>query len=206
MSVVRFMKAGLWLLLIAGFISSCSPKSTPPGANSIGGSVDGIIYSYHYWEEGLAILIWHDFSYGAESCSGTGSTEDPVYRLECAVEALDGRRFSWEVHSSDGLTAAMWIDDTSFDLSQGTMFLVSSQDNGTQVIQLQRDFSELEPDNETISAMAISDSDVANFIDSARPVNDPLNNDTNDGLVDLRFVGLIRRGIDASRRVSGNPV
>jgi hypothetical protein len=190
MSAVRFMKAGLWLLLIAGFISSCSPNSTPPGANSIGGSVGGTLYSYHYWQEGLAILIWHDFSYGESGCGGSSSTEDPVYRLNCDVEAHDGRRFSWEVHSSDGLTAEMWIDGDNFDLSQGTLFLVSSQDSGTQVVQVQRDFSELEPANETISALASSDDAIANFVARAKVIDDPLNNGANDGLIE--FLGTLR--------------
>lgn len=169
MKVVRFMKASLWLLLFAGFISSCTAKSTPPGANSIGGSVEGINYSYHYWEEGLAILIWHDFSYGGEGCSGSGSTEDPVYRLKCDVQARDGRGFSWEVHSSDGLTAEMWINDQSYDLSQGNLFLVNSLDSGVNVAQLQRDFSDFEANNETIAALVTTDQDVANFYDSFKP-------------------------------------
>ena len=96
----------VWLLLIASVLIGCSPGSTPPGANSIGGVVDGGSYSYHYWEEGLAILIWQDASYGTgESCSGTGSTEDPVYRLECDVDSTDGQTFSWKVDTRDGVAA-----------------------------------------------------------------------------------------------------
>jgi hypothetical protein len=166
MCTKRLQKVCLWLLLIASLSSSCSPRSTPPGANSIGGVVDAAYYSYHYWEEGLAILVWHDLSYAAESCSGTGSTEDPVYRLVCDVRARDGRHFRWEVHTSDGVTAEMWIDDKSFDLSQGAMFLVSTQNDGISIGQLQRDFSELEPDNEAISALTNGDRDVANFVNS----------------------------------------
>ena len=172
----------VWLLLIAGLLMSCSPKSTPPGANSIGGSVDGARFSYHYWEEGLAILIWHDLSYGGEGCSGTGSTEDPVYELECDAESTDGQTFSWKVHSRDGVTGEMWIDDQRYDLSQGNMFLVSSQDNGVQVDQLQRDFSELEPNAETISALSNSDPDVADFIARIGTESDSPEADNKDGL------------------------
>lgn len=150
---------------LSGLVLGSSPKSTPPDDNSFGGLVDGVAYSYRYWEEGLAILIWQDLSYGTgETCSGTGSTEDPVYRLECNVDAPDGRSFGWKVNTSDGVTGEMWIGERSFDLSKGTMFLVSIGEVDLQVEQLQRDLSGLDPSIEAISTLADSEPDVANFI------------------------------------------
>jgi len=182
----------VWLLLIASIVIGCSPKSTPPGASLIGGVVDGGSYSYHYWEEGLAILIWQDASYGTgESCSGTGSTEDPVYRLECNVTAPEGRNYSWKVHTTDGVTADMWIDNQSFDLSKGTMFLVSIGEDGVQVEQLQRDLSDLERSNEAISALAESDPEVANFVAGIETESDSPNVDNKDGLAE--FTDALRR-------------
>ena len=161
---VRARFVWLSIILIITLVVGCSPKSTPPGANSIYGGVDVARFSFHYWEEGLAVLIWHDFAYGGEGCTGSGSTEDPVYRLVCAVESGDGETFSWEVHTQDGMTADLWIDEQSYDLSQGNMFLVKSQNGGIQVEQYQRDFSEIEPTVETINALSESDPDVADFI------------------------------------------
>lgn len=208
MLTVLLRRFGSWFLLIAVLLCSCAPKSTPPGANSIGGAVDGANYSYHYWEEGLAFLIWHDFSYGAESCTGTGSTEDPVYRLECGVEAQDGRRFSWEVHTGDGLTADMWINNQSIDLSQGKMFLVSLQDGGVDVVQLQRDFSELEGNYETIADMASSDPDVANLVESAQPTKEPTgepadNSENSDAGAGLSGIIIALREMNHSVELAG---
>ena len=162
----NFRAQFVWLsiFLITNFVISCSPKSTPPGANSIYGGVDVARFSYHYWEEGLAILIWHDFAYGGEGCLGSGSTEDPFYRLVCDVEGADGQSFSWKVHTQNGQTADMWIEDQSYDLSQGNLFLVKVQDGEIQVEQYQRDFSVFEPTVETINALSKSDPDVADFI------------------------------------------
>jgi hypothetical protein len=182
---VRARSVWVCLFLVASFIVGCSPKSTPPGANSIYGGVDVARFSYHYWDEGLAILIWHDFAYGGEGCSGSGSTEDPVYRLKCDVESGDGRSFSWKAHTQDGVTADMWIEDQSYDLSQGSLFLVSSKDDGVQVEQLQRDLSELEPTVDTISATSYSDSDVAGFIARIRTEGDSPGVDDKDGLAAL---------------------
>ena len=155
-----------WLLLalIAALVISCTPKSTPPGASTIYGGVGNTSYSYNYWQEGLAILFWHDFVQGAEGCSGSGSTEDPVYRLECDVESGDGHAFSWQVHTTDGVTADMWIDDQIVDLAQGNMFLVHMGESSPEIQQLQRDFSALEPTNEAVAALATTDPDIANFV------------------------------------------
>jgi hypothetical protein len=142
-------------------------------------------YSYHHWKEGLAILFWHDSVGGGEGCTGSGSTEDPVYRLECDVESEDGQSFSWKVHTQEGVTADIWIEDQSYDLSQGNMFLVRTGEGGLQVEQLQRDFSTLEPSNDAISALASNDPDVANFVAGIETESD--SPDVNDkyGLVKL---------------------
>lgn len=165
---IRKISFSLWVFIIAGILLGCSPKSTPPGANSVYGGLDVARFSYHYWEEGLAILIWHNFTYGGEGCSGSGSTEDPVYRLVCDVESADGQSFSWKMHTQDGIKADMWIDDESYDLSQGNMFLVRAQDGGIQVGQYQRDSSKLEPTVENINALSTSDPDVSDFIERIR--------------------------------------
>ena len=116
---VRFRISYILLLLVVGLLGGCGTKSTPPGASSVGGMVGEAVYSYHYWAEGLNFLIWHDLSFGAESCGGTGSTDDPVFRLECSAETQDDRRLEWVVHTTDGITAEMWINDNRVDLSQG---------------------------------------------------------------------------------------
>lgn len=159
----------IWVLflLVAGFFSGCTMKSTPPGASSVGGMVGEAVYSYHYWVEGLGILIWHDLSHGGEACSGTGSTEDPVFRLACSAEGLDGRSLEWMVHTTDGITAEMWINGQNIDLSEGNMFLIRTQGEAFEIVQLERDLSGIGSDNAAIEALATDDPDVAAFVDLA---------------------------------------
>jgi hypothetical protein len=87
----------------------------------------------------------------------------------------------------------MWIDGQRYDLSQGNMFLVSTGEGGLQVEQLQRDFSELEPSNDAISALASNDPDVANFIAGIETESDSLDFNDEYGLVEftdaLQLVG-----------------
>jgi hypothetical protein len=166
MQIRKIAGAWMWLILIGFVLSSCAPKSTPPGATLVGGGVEDTMFSYHRWEEGLAILIWHDIAYGGSGCNGSASTEDPVYRLTCDAVAPDGRTFDWEVHSTDGVTAQMWINGQSYDLDQGTVFLISEQDGQLQVTQIQRDLSGLEPDYESVTAYASIDGDITAFIEN----------------------------------------
>lgn len=169
---VRSRMIWLTILLITTLLTSCAPKSTPPGANSIYSSVDPTHFSYHYWTEGLAILVWHDFTSGGEGCTGTGSTEDPVYRLICDVSSADGESFSWRVQTEDGVTTEMWIDDQRYDPARGNLFLVHAQDGVLQVEQYPRDFSTLDPSVEAVSALSTSDPDVASFIDRLHSESD----------------------------------
>ena len=165
MKLLRISFAVLMLLLITSLIAGCTGKSTPPG--------DQVTYSYHYWNEGLAILIWHDSSAGSEGCSGSGSTEDPVYRLECTVQPLDGNPFEWTVHTSDGITADMWIDDEPIDLSQGNMFVIQSVDDGIRYDQYERDFSTLEPTNEALASLTEKDQVIIDFVEEVNSRTSP---------------------------------
>jgi hypothetical protein len=90
----RLRKAALiWSGLLAALVllalPGCGGKSTPPGANVIYGSVGDGHYSFLWWQEGLRLMIWDDVD-GNHGYSGSGSTEDPVYRGAGAVEAADG--------------------------------------------------------------------------------------------------------------------
>jgi hypothetical protein len=164
MRTIQTTRGWLWFLLFAGLLASCGPSTTPPGANTFRGSVQDTLYVYHTWQDGLAILVWHNFSYGSSGCRGTASTEDPVYRLACEADSQNGHRFEWEIHTRDGVSAQMWIDGDGYDLSQGQVFLVSSQDGETQVVQLQRDLSALAPDEAAISTWGQQDDEISDFI------------------------------------------
>lgn len=149
------------------------PKKTPPGANSVGGGVEDTRFFYHYWDEGLAVLIWHDLAIGGQGCSGSGSTEDELYRLDCDIDGSEGQSLNFQIHTGDGITADMWIDGQSYDLSRGNLFLVRAQESPPEIVQLQRDLSNLGSSVEAVSALAISDPDIAAFVESARPQAEP---------------------------------
>ena len=157
----------LWLTLVF-LLSGCLMKTTPPGPNSAGGSVEGVPYSFHQWAQGLSVMIWHDLSNGTADCSGTGSTSDPVYREACRAEAEDGRSLEWQIHTTDGVRAEMWINGDPYELANGNLFLIDTQDGTVHVVQLQRDLSNLAANHERITAFAQADLDVSSFIESVK--------------------------------------
>jgi hypothetical protein len=160
-SVLGILYALLAVLLTLA-LSGCY-RSTPPGADIAGGKVGRGGFTFLRWKQGLAIMIWHDLD--SASNHGTGSTGDPVYRLDGYASSSDGRRVEWKVHIRDGKTAQFWIDDVSYDLASGALFIVTTRNGATVVKQLHRDLFGVQPDYDSCVDFARGDPDLARFID-----------------------------------------
>lgn len=148
-------------------LNGCLMKSTPPGPNTAYGSVEGVSYTFHKWGEGLSVMIWHDLN-GEGSCTGSGSTSDPVYREYCTVESTDGRTLDWQIHTTDGVAAEMRINGNAYNLADGVLFLIDHQDSTIHVAQLQRDLSHLATNHQSITAFAPNDDDISSFVEHVK--------------------------------------
>ena len=155
------------VVLFVTTASGCAARSTPPSADVTAGVYEQAGLEFLRWNEGLTIMIWHDFlghSGSSSTSESSGPTTDPVYKLQGYAESWDGRRFDWEAQTKDGETAQFWIDGTPYDLSNGTLFIVTLENGGTDVTQLDRDLSHVQPDSSSCVAFAKSDPDLARFI------------------------------------------
>jgi hypothetical protein len=141
-------------------------KTTPPGADIVGGQIQNTSYTFLHWKEGLRVMIWYDITEDVGS-GGSGSTSDPIYRLEGHASAPDGRRVDLRLETADGRTATYSINGQRYDLSRGALFLVTTRGERTQVRQLNRDLSTIHPTNESCEAFSETDPDVSAFIRSA---------------------------------------
>ncbi|HUV88906.1 MAG TPA: hypothetical protein VMY80_04575, partial [Anaerolineae bacterium] len=162
------------LLAVIVAFSGCAPSSTPPGPDVAGGKVEQGGFTFMRWKEGLAIMIWHNLE--SSTHHGSGSTTDPVYRLQGDAESQDGRHVDWRLETTDGKTAQFWIDNTPYDLSSGTLFIITTKNERTEVRQLQRDLSGVQTNYESCIAFARSDPDLASFISDpagAEPTTSP---------------------------------
>jgi hypothetical protein len=112
------------------------------------------------------MMIWFDVAEGVFS-EGTDSSTDPIHRQRGYVSASDGRRVDWRLETADGKIATLGINNEPYSLSNGHLFIVTTRGEKTQVQQLDRDLSSIQPTNEGCQAFAKSDPTVSRFIRQA---------------------------------------
>lgn len=150
--------------MILGVIG-CSRVSTPPAPDMAAGVYVRAGYEYFHWKEGLAVMIWHDAT-KSSSCESSGSTSEVTHVVRCHAISEANHRFDWQIETRDGLTAEFSIDDNSFDLSDGNVFIVTTANGKTDIRQLQRDLSSVKPEGDSITEYALMDVDIQRFIQS----------------------------------------
>jgi hypothetical protein len=165
------LKAATLIALTSLFFALLVPingcrKYTPPGPNSHTAKVEDTSYVLLRWAEGLSVMMWFD-SYGVVFTSGSGSTDDPIYRGSGHFEANDRRRVEWQLETEDGITAKFKISDTTYDLSKQTLFLISTQSEKIDIQRIERDLSGVSPTVESCTEFAKNDPDVSAFIKTA---------------------------------------
>ena len=143
-------------------LAACGSGTTPPGANTAGGQYEGVSYTLMQWPQGQTIMLWHDVT-EASFCDGSGSTDDPVYRLTCQATQDDATRLTWAAQTRNGQDVDFQIDGTAYDLANGTLFLVDTSGSRTAVTQLQRDLTAVTVEREDIIAFAQSDPEIREF-------------------------------------------
>jgi len=150
-------------MLILTFVG-CS-KSTAPGADIAGGVFEESSFTFMKWEEGLTLMIWYE-ALASSNNHGSSSTESSVYTLDGYTESEDGIRVEWNLETSDGKTAEFAIDNTNYDLSEGSLFIISGTIDAPTVMQLNHDLSGVRPNHDSCVAFGKRDPDVASFIES----------------------------------------
>jgi len=125
-----------WVIAVA----SCGPRSTPPGADSIGTSAPGMSISYLRWKEGLMVLFIDDVK-GAHSSQGSGSTDNPVHTAKVTAGSPEAGGYECQIDTTDGKSARCSINGKEYDLSKGTLFVIKAKGEQAEVNQLKRDLT-----------------------------------------------------------------
>jgi hypothetical protein len=160
-----------WLaLLVLLAVGGCVSIPASPDADVLAGIYRETGFEFLHWNEGLAIMIWHDFV-GTSAVISTDEREltpdNALYSVRGYAESRQGRRFDWEVRTRDGETAEFWIDGKRYDLADGSLFLVTGGTYGTEVTQLARDLSGVRPVYESCVAFAEEDRDVRRLFEDS---------------------------------------
>jgi hypothetical protein len=164
---IRSGSIAVLILLSLMIIVGCASSSRAPGADITAGVVENAGYEFFRWDEGLAIMIWHDVlgeSGSSSTSTGSGLMGGPVYGLQGYAKSWDGRRLAWQIETQDGKSARFSINGVARDLSKGTLFIVSGSVDGFDVRQLDRDLSGVRADQESCVDFARSDATLRAFM------------------------------------------
>jgi len=154
----------LSVLFSLGLVS-CFRSSTTPAPDIAGGVYEFAGYEYFHWKEGLNILIWHD----AIANSGCNSNSEDTTLVQCQAMSEAGYDFFWQIETRDGRTAEISINNQSFDLADGTVFLVTTADGQMDIQQLQRDLSGVNANDQSITQFSLADPEISQFMQSTSP-------------------------------------
>jgi hypothetical protein len=154
MEKFRFLGSHILLfMLLVIALSACSPDPTTDPKIVAGVYVQSG-YEFYRWEEGLALMIWHD---GIVNSDCATSTNEQSFVVHCQAISKDNVRFDWQLETKDGTTGKFSINDELFDLAYGSLFVITTSDGDTQVKQLKHDLSTVVPHADGVVEFGLSD-------------------------------------------------
>ena len=145
----------LGLLLFGALLpSGCSRRTVPrTGSGGMSGTLGlgrSTTAEWGRWDDGMVFIIWSDLDGGY----GGGSYSGGEARYEGRQSSRDGRGFDWRCATSDGTTGTVTINKVTYDLSNGSVFLVRARGEKQRVEQLDRDTLILKPGPESLATLA----------------------------------------------------
>lgn len=154
-----------YILLILGTFSAYARGTTPPGPNTISGSIAEAGYSLHRWDQGVTLLILHDAPSGFV-CEGSGSTSKPEYVLECHTDTHLNSTLSWQIRSESGHEVRVSIGTEQFVLSDDALFLARKTNGTYSVFKKDLKLSDVDFEHEAILQLAETNPEIQAFITS----------------------------------------
>lgn len=145
--------------------SACAPSTSPPGPNTLSGTVGNAGYSLHRWDQGISVLIIHDAP-AALFCEGSGSSSSQQYILECQSDSDGDASFSWVIRSKNGKNAEIAINNMNYEIGGDSLFLVRSSDKPPGIEKIDRDLSGVDFEHEAVLELAEIDPEIQNFVTS----------------------------------------
>ncbi len=113
--------------------------------------------------EGVPFVVWSDLPNG-RSGSGGGRVGGASYKGH--HRATDGRRVEFHAATTDGKTGTITIADVTYDLANGSLFLISTHDGKDappQIAQIAFDTSKFPKDKDQLIKLAKSNAEIRAF-------------------------------------------
>ncbi|MEN6309674.1 MAG: hypothetical protein ABFD91_18155 [Anaerohalosphaeraceae bacterium] len=174
------------LLVMSCLFAGCEFRQSPArGAKNVSWShsgmdhpavpgIDSADVHIYVWNDGAAFVVWSD---GAGGTHGTLPRQPGDPKGSARYQGKVGNQ-TVECLTTDGKTGKVKIGDTSYDLGDGPLFLVSTQGQNPRIKQFALSKLNLKPDGaltvdqitiEQLEGVAKSDSDIRQFFIEAAP-------------------------------------
>jgi len=152
------MLAGFGLVII---VFGCwMPRPMPTGHSSSSGGIPGLCtYEFACWQQGIHVAIIDNLvpdgkgGYRADFYCNEGSHADP-----------HGARYKWRLDTADGKTATFRINDKEYDLTEGSLFIITAENDKANVHQLRRDLSAISCHGAVIAEYLWNDAEVRKIL------------------------------------------
>jgi hypothetical protein len=154
---------GLVVLGALALMSGCQSAQPASPIGQIVAIGDGTV-SFLRWPDGPAVMICCDVQAGTSSQGDRISGPPWVRKVEGSVASKDGRQVNWEVETTDGRSVKCRVDGKEYDPAKGTLFLVRTKGGKTEVEQLSRDLSAVQPVAESCQKFAENDPAVSKLL------------------------------------------
>lgn len=146
-------------------IESSSASFTRHNENPIPGLDEGsiaVITLLAGPPEGVPFVIWSDVSGNGH---GGGNSTGAYYAWEGRTE--NGRAVTIAVETTDGVSGTITIDGRPYDFTQGALFLISTQNGGTTVRQVEFVVEGFPTDLEALQTIADANPAIGDFFRDA---------------------------------------
>lgn len=164
MSIIWLPRDRLFLAtFLIIFVTACVQSTPAPSPEIVPGIYIQSGFEFYRWEEGLTVMIWHD---GIKSSSCENSIENRRYALRCSAANDEEYLFNWSLETTDGVSAEFSINNQSYDLEDGKLFIVNNSEDGLEVAQLHRDLSRVAGNAESVIEFGLYDTNVRDYIQS----------------------------------------
>jgi hypothetical protein len=133
------------------------------GTNSVGDTT--VQYVSMRGDGAVNLLIWSDAFRSAGTHAESALFGSP--RVEGFFTSVDGKRISWTWKAPSERGGDFQLNGTSYDLANGTVFLVSTKGGQVRVTQLDVDLSTVQANKQGFEAFAKDQPRVAQFVAEA---------------------------------------
>jgi hypothetical protein len=160
----------LTLLLLVALIEAedIRPGPAPPLAAVSGTHFRQNVTASFVAREGdgeVALLVLANFVGGSQGGSDVSGSTTTFHRT---LTAPTGRQLTWHWSTRDGRTGPVTIEDSTFDVGDGWLFLVTVGGGRVEVRQLRREPIRLQQGMQALDEFMRSDPEVARFVAAAQ--------------------------------------